>query len=281
VFIGKAVFITGASSGIGAALAREFAHHGAELALAARRVDRLEALAAELRAHGRRVLVVRCDVTRDQDLVSASAATVAGLGRIDVVVANAGFGVVGPIDRLTLDDYRRQFETNVFGVLRTVLATRSELRRTRGRLVIVGSVSGHVALPGASPYAMSKFAVRALAQALDFELRPAGVSVTLVSPGFVETELHQVDNRGVRHPDVAPRAPAFVRTSAEHAARRIVRAVSRRRREVVITWLGHLTVRVQRYLPALFNWAVHTFGIRTRPDAAQAARRPRGEGPNT
>ena len=122
-------------------------------------------------------------------------------------MANAGFGVVGPIERLTLDDYRRQFETNVFGVLRTVFATLAELRRSRGRLVIVGSVSGHVALPNASPYAMSKFAVRALAQALDFELRPTGVSVTLVSPGFVDTELHQVDNRGVRHPEVTPERP--------------------------------------------------------------------------
>ena len=215
--------------------------------------------------------MVPCDVTRDHDLESAVAGTVSELGRVDVVVANAGFGVVGPIERLTLDDYRRQFETNVFGVLRTVFATLAELRRSRGRLVIVGSVSGHVALPNASPYAMSKFAVRALAQALDFELRPTGVSVTLVSPGFVDTELHQVDNRGVRHPEVTPRAPAFVRTSAERAARRIVRAVARRRREVLITWLGHLTVRLQRHLPALYVWGVRTFGIRTRPDPAQVA----------
>ncbi len=152
------------------------------------------------------------------------------------------------------------------------------MRRSRGRLVIVGSVSGHVALPGSSPYAMSKFAVRALAEALDFELRPAGVSVTLVSPGFVDTELHQIDNRGLRHPETTPRAPAFVRTTAERAARRIVRAVARRRREVVITWLGHLTVRVQRYLPALYVWGVRTFGVRTRSEPAQTGARPPREG---
>src|SRR5262245_2249852 len=268
VFAGQVVFITGASAGIGAALAREFARQGADLALAARRIDRLEALAAELRRTGRRVLVVPCDVTRDRDLESAIAGTVSELGRVDVVVANAGFGVVGPIERLTLEDYRRQLETNVFGVLRTVFAGLPELRRTRGRLVIVGSVSGHVALPGSSPYSRSKFAVRALAEALDFELRPAGVSVTLVSPGFVETELHQIDNRGVRHPEATPRAPAFVRTTAERAARTIVRAVARRRREVLITWLAHLTVRVRRYLPALFVWGVRTFGVRTRPEPA-------------
>jgi short-subunit dehydrogenase len=281
VFAGQVVFITGASSGIGAALAREFAAKGADLVLAARRIDRLEALAAELRSSGRRVLALPCDVTRDQDLESAIARTLSELGRIDVVVANAGYGVVGSIERLALEDYRRQFETNVFGVLRTVFAALPELRRTRGRLVIVGSVSGHVALPGASAYAMSKFAVRALAQSLDFELRPAGVSVTLVSPGFVDTELHQVDNRGVRHPEVRPRAPAFVRTSAERAARRIVRAVARRRREVIITWLGHVTVRVQRYLPALYVWGVRTFGIRTRPDPARVAGRPQAGAPRS
>lgn len=106
MFTGQVVFITGASSGIGAALAREFAREGADLALAARRIDRLEALADELRTRGRSVLVLPCDVTRDQDLKAAVASTVAELGRIDVVVANAGYGVVGPLERLTLDDYR-------------------------------------------------------------------------------------------------------------------------------------------------------------------------------
>jgi len=120
---GPVVFITGASSGIGAALAREYARRGADLALAARRTDRLDALAAELSAQGRRALVLACDVTRDGELEAAVARTRDAFGRIDVVVANAGFGVVGPVERLRLEDYRRQFETNVFGVLRTVYAT--------------------------------------------------------------------------------------------------------------------------------------------------------------
>jgi short-subunit dehydrogenase len=267
-FHGQVAFITGASSGIGAALARELTRRGAHVALAARRQDRLEALATELRAAGRRVLVLACDVTRDGDVERAVAHTVAELGRLDVLVANAGFGVVGPLERLTLEDYRRQFETNVFGVLRTIYAGLPALRRARGRLVILGSVSGHVALPGSSPYSMSKFAVRALAEALDFELRPAGVSVTLVSPGFVDTEIHQVDNRGARHPEMRHRAPAWVRLNAERAARRIVRAVARRRREIVITWLGKLTVFIRRHAPRLYRWAVRTFGVRTRSEPA-------------
>ena len=158
------VFITGASSGIGEALAREWARRGADLALAARRVDRLERLAAELEAqHARRPLVIPCDVTRDGDLERAVARTLEAFGRLDVAVANAGFGVVGPVASLTLEDYRRQFETNVFGVLRTVYATLPALRASRGRLAIIGSVSGYLGMPGTSAYAMSKFAVRALA----------------------------------------------------------------------------------------------------------------------
>src|SRR5262249_33710082 len=151
------------------------------------------------------------------------------LGAIDVVVANAGFGVAGPVERLTLDDYRRQFETNVFGVLRTLYATRADLERSRGCFVVIGSVSGHLAMPNTSAYAMSKFAVRAFSESLGYELRARGVSVTLVSPGYVESELHRVDNRGVLHPDAPDAVPAWLRMGSARAARQIVAAIARRR----------------------------------------------------
>ncbi|OLB07407.1 MAG: hypothetical protein AUH14_03590 [Candidatus Rokubacteria bacterium 13_2_20CM_69_15_1] len=214
------------------------------MALAARRVERLERLAAELRAGGRRAFAVACDVTVDGDLERAAARTREALGRIDVVVANAGFSVSGPLESLGLGDYRGQFETNVFGVLRTVYATLDDLKKARGRLVILGSVSGHIGLPGSSAYAMSKFAVRGLAESLGHELAPHGVAVTLVSPGLVESEIRQVDNRGVWHPEPpAPLPRALVMPTAA-AARQIVRAVGRRRREIVVTArLGDSTLR--------------------------------------
>lgn len=270
-FDGQVVFVTGASSGIGAALARAFAREGADLALVARRADRLEALAAELRAAGRRAVGLVADVTRDGDLESAAARAREALGRLDVVVANAGFGVAGPLERLTLDDYRRQFETNVFGVLRTVYATLPDLRRTRGCLVILGSVAGHVASPGASAYAMSKFAVRALADSLAGELAPAGVGVVLISPGFVESEIYQVDNRGTRHPETKDPVPAWLRMPAAKAARRIVAAVARRRRERVITGHGKALVLVQRHAPWLLRALVRLFSARGRRRPAPPA----------
>jgi NADP-dependent 3-hydroxy acid dehydrogenase YdfG len=150
-FAGRVVLITGASSGIGAALAREFAQQGADVVLAARRLSKVAELAAELQATGRRAIAVECDVTRDGALEEAVRQALAALGRLDVVVANAGFGVVGPFARLMLDDYRRQFETNVFGVLRTAAAALPALRQSRGTLVIIGSVSGHVPAPNPLP----------------------------------------------------------------------------------------------------------------------------------
>ena len=264
-FAGNAVFITGASSGIGAALAREFADEGADVALAARRVDRLEALASQIGKTGRRAVVIACDVTRDGDLERAAGQARAALGKLDVVVANAGFGVTGKLETLSLDDYRRQLETNVFGVLRTIYATLDDLKKTRGRLVLIGSVSGHVAVPGSSAYSMSKFAVRGLADSLGHELASYGVAVTLISPGFVESEIGQVDNRGVWRPQ-APRRPlpASVVMATPTAARRIVRAVARRRREVVITGFGKAAVVLQRHAPWLLAAIIRRFGIKGR-----------------
>lgn len=265
-FDGEVAFITGASSGIGAALARELAGRGAAVALAARRTGRLEALAAELATAGRRALAVPCDVTRDGDVERALEHTARALGPVSVLVANAGFSVIGPLERLDLDDYRRQFEVNVFGVLRTVRAGLADLQRTRGRLLLMGSISGYAAAPGASAYAMSKFAVRALAQALRLELAPAGISVTLASPGFVRSEIHQVDNRGVDRPGVRHRAPAWLVMPAGTAARQIAAALARRRAEVVVTGHGRVMVFLARHLPGVLTWAFRRLGVRTRPE---------------
>jgi NAD(P)-dependent dehydrogenase (short-subunit alcohol dehydrogenase family) len=259
------VLITGASSGIGAALARELAREGAKLVLLARRRERLDALCAELAAAGTPVVAHTGDVTRRTDLDAAVALAVASFGRLDMAVANAGFGVVGPIEKLGVEDYRRQFDTNVFGVLETIKACLAELRKTRGRLVLIGSVAGYVSMPNASPYSMSKFAIRALAEAIGPELRPHGVAVTLISPGFITSEIRQVDNRGVYHPVAKNPLPAWLVMPAEVAARKIVSAAYRRRREALITAHGRLAVWLQRFAPSVLRLAAGR-GVRGRAE---------------
>ena len=271
-FAGRVVLVTGASSGIGAAVAREFARQGADLVLAARRLPRLADLAAEVRAAGRRALAVACDVTEDGAVEQAVRQALEAFGRLDVVVANAGFGVVGPFERLTLDDYRRQFETNVFGVLRTASAALPALRSSRGTLVIVGSVSGHVPTAGASAYAMSKAAVHAFAASLRGEVLAAGVGVVLVSPGFVESEIRGVDNQGVHHPDARDAVPPWLVVPAARAARAIVRAAARRRREAVVTGHGKVIVWLARHLPSVLAFALERGAYRSRERAHRAAR---------
>lgn len=195
-FRGHVALVTGASSGIGAELAREISRRGGNVVAAARRLDRLETLAQELSRSGGSVLAVGCDVTRREDLDRCVSRAREVFGRLDTVIANAGFGVVGKFEDLTVEDYRRQFETNVFGVLQTAFAALDDLKKSRGRLVLIGSVAGFVPTPGSSPYSMSKFAVRALAGALRTELAPHGISVTHIAPGFIKSEIYQIDNAG-------------------------------------------------------------------------------------
>ncbi|MBI3263051.1 MAG: SDR family NAD(P)-dependent oxidoreductase [Acidobacteria bacterium] len=251
---------------MGAALARAFARQGADVALLARRTDRLGEVADEVRALGRRAAVIACDVTCDDDLERAAAETRRQFGHIDVVVANAGYGVAGRLDELSLQDYRNQFETNVFGVLRTIYATLDDLKKSRGRLAIISSVLGHIATPGTSAYVMSKFAMRGLALALRHELRPFGVSVTLISPGFVETEFRQVDNRGVRHPQADDPIKKAFRIPADKAARHIVGAIARGRRDKVITTLGKTVVFTDRYFPGVWEAVVRVLRVKSRPE---------------
>lgn len=256
-FEGQVALITGASSGIGAALAREFAREGAHTVLLARRLDRIGALAEELSGSGRRSLALAGDVTRDGDIERAVELAGKEFGRLDVVVANAGFSVSGRLLDLTLDDYRRQMETNVFGVLRTLLAALPALRQSHGRIVLIGSMFGAMSIPGGTPYCMSKFALAGLADGLGLELEPYGVSVTHIMAGVVDTEIYQIDNHGL-HTDkpVRPPPPKRLRLPADQAARRIVSAAYRRKRTYILPLHARMGMFLQRHFPGLAYLAI-------------------------
>jgi short-subunit dehydrogenase len=263
--------ITGASAGIGAALGFEFARRGWQVALVARRIEKLEAVARDIREQSGRVTVHCADVTVDGSI----ALVVAELARQGVtpsiVVANAGFGVVGAAQKLSIDDYRRQFETNVFGVLRTLHETLEPLKVTKGRFVIMGSVAGHLASAGSSPYSMSKFAVRALAESLHGDLAGLGVGCTLISPGFVDSDIRRVDNRGGLHPEARDPIPAWLRMETRKAACVMVRGILRGRREVFVTMHARLLVFLARHLPRFTRWVLLRAGARNRPEPSRGS----------
>jgi NAD(P)-dependent dehydrogenase (short-subunit alcohol dehydrogenase family) len=256
-FSGQVVLITGASSGIGAALAREFVREGAHTVLLARRIERIQTLAAELTGDGRRSLALAGDVTQDGDVERAVELALREFGRLDVAVANAGFSVAGRLLDLTLDDYRRQMETNVFGVLRTLIAALPALQQTRGRIVLIGSMFGTMSIPGGTPYCMSKFALAGLAGGLGLELAPYGVSVTHVMAGVVDTEIYQVDNHGL-HSDTPrrPPPPKMLRLPADRAARQIVFAAYRRKRNYILPVHARMGIFLQRHFPGLAYMAI-------------------------
>jgi short-subunit dehydrogenase len=271
-FRGKSVLITGASSGIGRTLALQLGAAGAQLTLTARRADLLASLADELRTAGAvRPVVSVCDVTRDGDVERTVSEAIHAFSKLDVVFANAGFGVVGSFDRLQLSDYRRQFETNVFGVLRTLKACHTEIVRSRGNIAIMGSVAGYCATPGNAPYCMSKFAVRALAESITPELERAGVAVTLLSPGFIASNIRRVDNAGRFHATAPDPMPRWLVVDARRACRQILRAVAARRAEAIITGHGKLLVAIVRFAP----WILRAAGRRV---AARGGHRPEASG---
>jgi len=264
------VLITGASSGIGAGLAREFAQRGMRVALVARRIAQLEVLAAELRAAGAPASAHGGDVTVDGDIARV-VGELAALGVTpQIVIANAGFGVVGNAASLELADFRRQFETNVFGVVRTLHESLPALRSTKGRFVIMGSVAGYLSAAGSSPYTMSKFAVRALAEALHGELRPAGVSCTLISPGFVDSDIRRVDNRGGFHAHAKDPIPAWLRMKTDDAARIMARGILRGKKEVIVTTHAKVMVFMARHLPRFTRWVLLRAGRGSRPEPTKA-----------
>jgi NADP-dependent 3-hydroxy acid dehydrogenase YdfG len=206
--------ITGASSGIGAATARAAADAGYRVALAARSTDRLNDLAAEL-GGPERALALQCDVTEWEQQEAMVASTLEHFGRIDCVFANAGFGAKRGFLEESPEHWRAMVLTNVYGAALTIRATIEELRRSRGHLLLTGSVAGRRALPG-SLYSATKWAVTGMGESARQELNGSGVRVTLVEPGMVDTPFFTNRPTDPLHPDDVARAIMYAVSQPPH-----------------------------------------------------------------
>lgn len=244
----KHTLITGASSGIGEACAHRFAREGAKLSLLARRKERLEAVAEKVRELGGEPLVLVADVASGDAVREAVSRAESTFGGVDVLVNNAGFGVFAPLEAVREDDLKRVFAVNVFGALTCIQAVLPKMKeRRRGAIINISSVVGKRSIPMSGAYCATKFALQALSDSLRLELQGTGVTVSIVCPGFTETEFSDaVVNYGYRR-----RRPRSGVMSAEAVAEVIWRCAERPRREVVLTALGKSLVTLNRFFPAL------------------------------
>jgi len=188
----RVVLITGASSGVGHALARRFAARGWTVFASMRRPEKGEALRAEARERGWSLHTPQLDVCDDTSVTDAVGAVLAQTGgRLDLLINNAAYYLFGPLEETSPDELRAQFETNVIGVHRVTRAALPAMRKAEhGRIVVIGSLSGLVALPVVGPYHATKWALEAWTECLRYELSPLGIGVVLIEPGPFKTALH-------------------------------------------------------------------------------------------
>lgn len=249
-FQGKVVIVTGASEGIGRATALEFARLKARVVLAARTQSRLIDLEREIVAAGGDALAVPTDVADDESVAAMVRAAVDRFGGVDILINNAGYGVMGHAVDVPMADFKRVYEVNLFGVLRCTQAVVPEMRkRGGGAIVNVSSVVGRLTVPFLGAYCSTKYALNSMSDALREELRTENIRVVAVLPGRIDTRFgdNAVRHRGYRSPGNHAGAPPAT------VARAIVRAIRWNRRAVFAPWWYRLLPLLRNAVPGLVD----------------------------
>ncbi|MBL7967559.1 MAG: SDR family oxidoreductase [Prolixibacteraceae bacterium] len=248
----KVVVITGASSGIGRALAKEFAAKGAILSLGARRKELLEELRKEL--EGTEVLINKTDVSHEDDCRQLIENTINRFGKIDILINNAGISMRALFEEVDLKVIKQLMDVNFYGTVYCTKYALPHLLKTRGSLVGVISIAGYVGLPGRTGYSASKFAIRGFLDTIRIENLKKGLHVLVAAPGFTASEVRKValTNDGSQQGETPRNENKMM--SAEECACRIVKAVEKRKRELVLTFVeGKLTVFLGKFFPSLLD----------------------------
>jgi len=248
----KVVVITGASSGIGRALALEFASKGSKLVLGARRTEKLKEIEKEL--PGSEIETVQTDVSREEDCKNLIEKAISRFGRVDVLINNAGISMRALFEDVDLEVLRKLMDVNFWGAVYCTRYALSHLLKTRGSLVGVISVAGHVGLPGRTGYSASKFALRGFLDTLRIENLKKGLHVLVVAPGFTASGIRKVAlTADGSEQGESPRNEGKMMT-AEECASHIYKAVIKRKRQLVLTFTeGKLTVFLGKFMPKLLD----------------------------
>ena len=247
-FKNQVILITGASSGIGKETAIEFAKLGANIVLVARKKDKLEQTANELKKFNTSILVCQCDVSKRDQVKEMSKTVLEKFGSVDILVNNAGFAIYGSVSDLTIDEIESQMKTNYFGM---VYCTKnflpSMLEKKSGHIVNVASVAASFGLPGIASYCASKFAMLGFSEGLKHELKGTGVGITVVSPIMVRTNFFE-------HPSFE-KMPKFspMSLSSKTVAKTILRAANSSRLEIIIPSVVRGAVWMKNTFPYFIN----------------------------
>ena len=262
---GKVVVVTGASMGIGEAIAKEFADAGGSVVLMSRDAKRAEAarqriaqtggtLAQTLAQTLARTLALACDVRKRDEIDRALAVTLDRFKRIDVWVNNAGVGIRDSVADMEMSACRELFETNFFGAVNCLQTVVPVMRKSGGGTIInISSVAGHIPVPFLTPYSATKFALNAIGKGARVELKRDNINVLTVCPGYVQTEFsaHVVTNK------VGNIRPQSVKgISAERVARATYNGYRTRKREVIVPWTMIPMVKLYQLLPGLVEWGM-------------------------
>ena len=257
----KVVVVTGASMGIGEALARIFADHGARVVLLSRDAGRAEA-ARDRVGHTERTLALSCDVRNREEIDRVLSLTLHHFNRIDVWINNAGHGLLDSVAQLDMTACRETVDTNFFGAVESMLAVIPVMKQQgAGTIINISSVAGHIPLPFHAVYSATKFAMNAFGKAARVELKNFGIHVMTVCPGYVRTDFGA---NALRGQEVKTVRPSTVRgISAQRVARAVLQGYMKQKREVIVPWIMHPVVKLYQLFPALVEWGMVRTAHRT------------------
>lgn len=251
---GKVAVITGASMGIGEALARVFAENGARLVLLSRDSGRAEAARSRVGFTGQ-TMALSCDVRHREEIDRAIGLTLHHFQRIDIWINNAGRGILTSLEGVSMTDAREAFETNLFGTLEGMKAVLPIMKQQGGGAIInISSVAGHIPLPFHSVYSGTKFAMNAIGKAARIELAGSGINVLTVCPGYVRTDFGANAIKGEDYKAVRPKSVRGI--SAERVAQATLQGYLKAKREVVVPWFMHPVIKLYQLFPGLVEFGM-------------------------
>jgi len=248
------VVVTGASMGIGEAIAKLFADQGATLVMLSRDAGRVEAARGRV-GHGERTLAIACDVRHREEIDRAVGLTLHHFQRIDIWVNNAGHGLLDSVARMEMAACREMFDTNFFGAVMGMQAVIPVMRQQGGGTIInISSVAGHIPLPFHAAYSATKFAMNAIGKAAGVELKKDGIHVLTVCPGYVRTAFAQNVVLGNEQKKVRPNSVRGI--TADRVARATLRGYQKRNTEVIVPWTMYVPQKIYQLFPALVEWTM-------------------------